>query len=101
MVRTINYLKEYNTKYKPVVIDQWFWSLFKGEKVSVPKTGNSSAYKTPFDTKRVDLRSFITIISIIQAFNTDSYFGSTVTIVEKITHEQQLQNVNIYRRSWC
>jgi uncharacterized protein YecE (DUF72 family) len=35
--RGINYLQEYSQKYLTVEIDQWFWSLFKGNTVVLPK----------------------------------------------------------------
>jgi uncharacterized protein YecE (DUF72 family) len=33
----LNYLGEYSRKYNTVEIDQWFWSLFPGGKVVLPK----------------------------------------------------------------
>lgn len=33
----INYLEEYSKHYQTVEVDQWFWSLFKGDKVALPK----------------------------------------------------------------
>jgi len=33
----INYLQEYSRKYSTVEVDQWFWSLFKGDTVVLPK----------------------------------------------------------------
>ena len=33
----LNYLAEYSRKYNTVEIDQWFWSLFPGGKVVLPK----------------------------------------------------------------
>ncbi len=33
----VNYLREYSHYYGTVEIDQWFWSLFKGDKVVLPK----------------------------------------------------------------
>lgn len=33
----VNYLREYSYYYHTVEIDQWFWSLFKGDKVVLPK----------------------------------------------------------------
>jgi uncharacterized protein YecE (DUF72 family) len=35
--KEINYLKEYSTHFSTVEIDQWFWSLFKGDTVVLPK----------------------------------------------------------------
>ena len=32
-----NYLEEYSKKYNTVEIDQWFWSLFPNNKVTLPK----------------------------------------------------------------
>ena len=32
-----NYLQEYSKHYDTVEIDQWFWSLFKGNTVVLPK----------------------------------------------------------------
>lgn len=33
----INYLEEYSRCYRTVEVDQWFWSLFKGGKVALPR----------------------------------------------------------------
>lgn len=33
----INYLQEYSQHYNTVEVDQWFWSLFKGDKVVLPR----------------------------------------------------------------
>lgn len=35
--KPINYLQEYSRHFQTVEIDQWFWSLFKGNKVVLPK----------------------------------------------------------------
>jgi uncharacterized protein YecE (DUF72 family) len=35
--KTINYLQEYSRRYSTVEVDQWFWSLFKGNVVVLPK----------------------------------------------------------------
>ena len=35
--KSINYLKEYSRKYSTVEVDQWFWSLFKGNTIVLPK----------------------------------------------------------------
>lgn len=32
-----NYLQEYSQRYNTVEVDQWFWSLFAGDKVVLPK----------------------------------------------------------------
>lgn len=32
-----NYLEEYSRRYRTVEVDQWFWSLFPGDKVALPK----------------------------------------------------------------
>ena len=32
-----NYLQEYSSRYSTVEVDQWFWSLFKGNVVVLPK----------------------------------------------------------------
>jgi len=34
--KSLNYLQEYSQQYNTVEIDQWFWSLFGPEKVSLP-----------------------------------------------------------------
>ena len=34
----INFLKEYSEHFQTVEVDQWFWSLFKGNTVVLPKT---------------------------------------------------------------
>jgi len=39
-----NYLKEYSDKYNTVEIDQWFWSLFKGKKIALPRANVAAAY---------------------------------------------------------
>lgn len=33
----INFLQEYCSHYRTVEVDQWFWSLFKGDKVVLPR----------------------------------------------------------------
>lgn len=35
--KPFNYLREYSSHYKTVEVDQWFWSLFPGNKVVLPK----------------------------------------------------------------
>ena len=35
--KPFNYLREYSRHYKTVEVDQWFWSLFTGNKVVLPK----------------------------------------------------------------
>jgi uncharacterized protein YecE (DUF72 family) len=32
-----NFLQEYSRRYRTVEVDQWFWSLFKGDKVVLPE----------------------------------------------------------------
>lgn len=41
----INYLKEYAAHFNTVEIDQWFWSLRKEGKVTLPKPQDAAAYK--------------------------------------------------------
>jgi len=40
----IDYLQEYARKYTTVEIDQWFWSLFDGGKIQLPKAEEVAAY---------------------------------------------------------
>lgn len=42
----INYLEEYSRHYQTVEVDQWFWSLFKGDKVALPKPEVVHEYAT-------------------------------------------------------
>lgn len=35
--KPFNYLEEYSWHDKTVEVDQWFWSLFAGDKVVLPK----------------------------------------------------------------
>jgi uncharacterized protein YecE (DUF72 family) len=35
--KPFNYLTEYSRHYKTVEVDQWFWSLFAGDKAVLPK----------------------------------------------------------------
>lgn len=35
--KAANYLQEYSQQYNTVEVDQWFWSLFAGDKVALPK----------------------------------------------------------------
>jgi uncharacterized protein YecE (DUF72 family) len=42
--KEINYLKEYSTHFSTVEIDQWFWSLFKGNTVVLPKAATVKEY---------------------------------------------------------
>ena len=44
--RGINFLEEYATKYNTVEIDQWFWSLFGEDKVSLPEPSTVNEYRT-------------------------------------------------------
>ena len=48
-----NYLEEYSKKYNTVEIDQWFWSLFPNNKVTLPKKNIVEDYNnsTPDDFK--------------------------------------------------
>ena len=48
-----NYLEEYSKKYNTVEIDQWFWSLFPNNKVTLPKLSVVEDYNnsTPNDFK--------------------------------------------------
>lgn len=36
-LKQINYLREYSRHFSTVEIDQWFWSLFAGDKAVLPK----------------------------------------------------------------
>ncbi len=40
----IDYLREYALKYATVEVDQWFWSLFEGGKVQLPKAADVESY---------------------------------------------------------
>ena len=40
----VNYLREYSYYYNTVEIDQWFWSLFKEDKVVLPKPEVAGEY---------------------------------------------------------
>ena len=40
-----NYLQEYSRKYSTVEIDQWFWSLFPGNKIRLPDPGDVRGYR--------------------------------------------------------
>jgi uncharacterized protein YecE (DUF72 family) len=42
--KEINYLKEYSSHFSTVEIDQWFWSLFKGNTVVLPKADAVKEY---------------------------------------------------------
>ncbi len=42
--KPINYLQEYSRHYNTVEVDQWFWSLFKGDKVVLPKASVVAEY---------------------------------------------------------
>ncbi|MCF8243075.1 MAG: DUF72 domain-containing protein [Melioribacteraceae bacterium] len=44
-VKKINYLKEYSEHYNTVEIDQWFWSLFGDNKISMPHPNVVNSYK--------------------------------------------------------
>jgi uncharacterized protein YecE (DUF72 family) len=35
--KPFNYLEEYSKHYNCVEVDQWFWSLFSGDKIVLPK----------------------------------------------------------------
>lgn len=36
--KLFNHLEEYSRHYRTVEVDQWFWSLFSGDKAALPKT---------------------------------------------------------------
>ena len=40
----INYLQEYSRNYGTVEVDQWFWSLFDGSPVALPKSATVEEY---------------------------------------------------------
>ncbi|MCB2216981.1 MAG: DUF72 domain-containing protein [Desulfobulbaceae bacterium] len=40
----VNYLREYSKHYSTVEVDQWFWSLFSGDKVLLPKRSVIAEY---------------------------------------------------------
>ncbi|SHH63510.1 DUF72 domain-containing protein [Desulfofustis glycolicus] len=40
----VNYLHEYSKHYSTVEVDQWFWSLFAGDKVVLPKPSVVAGY---------------------------------------------------------
>jgi uncharacterized protein YecE (DUF72 family) len=40
-----NYLQEYSRKYSTVEVDQWFWSLFPGQKIRLPDPGDVRNYR--------------------------------------------------------
>lgn len=42
--KPFNYLEEYSRHYKTVEVDQWFWSLFPGGTVVLPKTAVVQEY---------------------------------------------------------
>ena len=42
--KPFNYLQEYSRHYKTVEVDQWFWSLFAGDKAVLPKTAVVQEY---------------------------------------------------------
>lgn len=48
-----NYLQEYSQRYSTVEVDQWFWSLFTGDKVVLPKPAvvEEYVYSVPDDFK--------------------------------------------------
>ena len=41
----INYLEEYARAYDSVEVDQWFWSLFAGDKVKLPDESVVAEYR--------------------------------------------------------
>jgi uncharacterized protein YecE (DUF72 family) len=42
--KPFNYLQEYSRHYNAVEVDQWFWSLFAGDKAVLPKTSVVQEY---------------------------------------------------------
>ena len=40
----INYLQEYAGRYRTVEVDQWFWSLFDTDSISLPRTETVAEY---------------------------------------------------------
>ncbi len=51
--KSINYLQEYARHYNTVEIDQWFWSLFSTDKVSLPRPSvvDDYCHSVPSDFK--------------------------------------------------
>ena len=45
----INYLEEYAKRYRTVEIDQWFWSLFDTDSITLPKTETVAEYLSSVD----------------------------------------------------
>ena len=45
----INYLEEYARKYETVEVDQWFWSLFDGSPVKLPRVEDAENYRRSVD----------------------------------------------------
>src|SRR6056297_534578 len=45
----IDYLAEYAQTYRSVEIDQWFWSLFAPDKISLPQTETVAGYLASVD----------------------------------------------------
>lgn len=41
-----NFLEEYSKHFKTVEVDQWFWSLFEGKKVVLPKSSDVKSYSS-------------------------------------------------------
>jgi uncharacterized protein YecE (DUF72 family) len=37
-IKPFNHLQEYSRRYRTVEVDQWFWSLFSGDKAALPKS---------------------------------------------------------------
>jgi uncharacterized protein YecE (DUF72 family) len=45
----INYLEEYARRYRSVEVDQWFWSLFDTDSITLPKTETVADYLSSVD----------------------------------------------------
>jgi uncharacterized protein YecE (DUF72 family) len=96
----INYLAEYASHYNTVEIDQWFWSLFGVNKVSLPSPFTVQEY---FDSVPEDFRFTIKIPNSItlthfyrktpsEPFITNPYFLSVELFKKFLSSIEQLRD---------
>lgn len=74
-----NYLEEYSKKYNTVEIDQWFWSLFPNNKVTLPKKNVAEDYNnsTPDDFKfTIKIPNSITLTHLYKSKEINKHFLS-------------------------
>jgi uncharacterized protein YecE (DUF72 family) len=94
----INYLKEYSEKFNSVEIDQWFWSLFPNNKVTLPDPKVVDAYNlsVPNDFKfTIKMPNSITLTHFYSKKKADQLIPNPNFFSQDLT-EQTLVNIKSF-----